>query len=304
MKRFLCFILAAAALLAIPTAASAQREYAYGQTVEVMAGWLGNPGRVVPDSPVTGCRNGVDITVRYTYFFGRNVGLFGAVSMGGISQCSPERYFARVNAADGRKFRYDDRYGLDSYHLPALIVGPAFRYDRDRLSVRPRIGVGVTAYDPDMPCYFRYSRDVPDAAPEFVRTNVNVNYYTDDYLCNGNATRYPSTSASFVAFAGLQLTYMVTNHFFLSLEASYKGVVSSIRYGTETYSTKPAYDPHSWVEAVYQYNRKGEWDVDYSAGPQVAPASRLVNMVGVSVGFGWNIGWNRYESGWYDRSRK
>lgn len=302
MKRFLLFAaLSSALFIAFQAPASAQLAYAYSNTIELQGGWLGNPYSVNGvKTTAVGIANGGEFSLRYSYFFGRYAGLSIAFSAGS-SFNDDVHYFATVNRADGDRYKYYP-YGYRNYRdgeYVGLLVGPAFRYDFGRWSLRPRLAVGVMSCSFDGFMYERYDRKDASAAPSYF--DCMSPSTSADYLFGNNT--YQTRSASFVGFAGLQLAYSVGDHFFFSLEAGYKAVVPGTHYQNMEYAAKDAYDPQTWAQSVYDSGKKGVWVPDYSAPVDSVREPRLLNLVNVSFGVGWNIGWNRNESGWYLRRR-
>lgn len=244
-------------------------EYAYGSSLEIQTGLSTMPFAIKGDAKTAlGLYGGGDFQLRYTYFPGKHWGFFTSFSVNGGS-ASDKTFFYTVNNADGDRFIYNTDHFYHSqnngYIAISFQLGAAYRYDFGRLSLRPRLGLGVADYD----LYtINYAR-VPRAGGETVNFTYKIGDKTIDYLPN------PYTSngrTSFVSSAALQITYSIGNHFFISAECGAKAFLND-----------------------YYYYRT----VEDAAGIRTESAILPRLLFNCNFGIGWNIGWNRNKSGKY-----
>jgi len=298
--------------MTLSLSASAQRyyadgmqEYAYGSALELQGGFAGSIYNVNGEAgKASGLARGGEFKLRYTYYPGRHWGFFFDLTADNTS-ANGLNYFKVLNKADGAAYRYarNGYYGYGTFEdasLVAIQTGLAYRYDFGQWSLRPRIGVGIGSYSTTSDSYVRYKRDDSGDAT-FHYTYMNND--SRDYI-EGNPTVYSGSSVPvLVTSASLQLTYSIGHHFFFSLEAGGKFCPTTIYGKRVTSQTKDAYNPQTWVEAVYDSELIGMKVED----PDTAVSENFSRMAGsmfnVNLGIGWNIGWNRYVSGKYARRR-
>lgn len=263
-------------------------------------GWCGTPYKLAgQERKAVGLANGVDFTLRYSYFFGRYAGAFFSLS-GGVSGANARNYFKTANRADGDKYIYNPEYA-DSFsstsYLPIFLAGPAFRFDWMAWSLRPRLGIGVgrAVYDSD---FYTFStradkmlaggtlREISSGGGEYL-SEEDSRYALSDHV------------TSFALGASLQLAYTMRQHCYIYVEAGVTSLLSGVCRSTSYYSAKSAYAPENWAQAVYDSDKIGQAVIDDSH----AAVNREDGIAGLnltaSFGIGWNIGWNRNENGWY-----
>lgn len=268
------FILAAlAATLCSLDSEARQRsyplEYAYGSSLEIQTGFSTMPFAIKGDAQTAlGLYGGGDFQLRYSYFPGKHWGFFTSFSVNGGS-ASDKNFFYTVNQADGDRFIYDQEHFFYSsnngYSAISFQLGAVYRYDFGRLSLRPRLGLGVADYDLNTISYTR----APRAGGEIESFTYRIGDKTIDYLPN----RYTSNGrTSFVSSAALQMTYSIGSHFFISAECGAK----------------------AFLNDYYYYRSVGDAN---TVRTESAILPRL--LFNCNFGIGWNIGWNRNKSGRY-----
>ena len=294
MQRFktiaLCILLMlACAPLFSKSRTKADLRYAYGSTIDLQLGYSLMPYSVAGEARnACGASSGTVFQMRYTYFFGKRFGAFASYSFD-QGDAPFEQYLGQVNRADGAIYKYEGVYYSDAmnYFANSFFVGVAYRYDFGRWSLRPRVGIGVTNFDMSAFCYSTYSRQ--DETP------VSYHSYSiisdrKDYMKSGSSV--PDLNC-LAGYAGVQITYSVASHFFLSFEVSakcYNNRKLDFQHTVKQY--KPAYNPSNWSEALVYYDLRDSVVPDDSSAKTVS--SRLPYAIfDASVGIGWNIGWNR-----------
>lgn len=310
MKKLLIISATLLALAASTDHANAQcREwalpYGYGSSLEMQIGWAGGPFSINGEQKTaSGIANGVDFTLRYTYYIGRYVGIYGSLS-GGSRSAGAMNYFNVVNKADGNKYVYNGNYNGDynySYYLPLFMVGPAFRYDWSRWSLRPRVGIGVgrLTYYSD---YYDYSLRSDHVLAGATLRELGAG--RSDFLAETDSYRYSQEHScgitSFAAGGSLQLAYTFRQHCYIYLEAGCTALVSPASKTDTYYPSMDAYHPENWAQAVYMSEMAGKKTIDYDNGVEATTRCIAGLNVTASIGIGWNIGWNRNENGWYWR---
>lgn len=305
MSRTTSILSAAVALLLLSTAAQARQrpyrsnppqEYAYGFSLDIQAGPAGMPYVIRGDErAATGMSGGGEFQLRANYYFGRHWGAFVSYSYNGGS-AAPVNFLSVVNRADGDFYKYsgDQGFWFDNcmgYEVSTLLAGAAYRYDRGQWSIRPRVGIGAASSTLSSSPYVRLDR--ADGTPLIQYIFTDEPKSNDFYDDQRNYCRW-----GFAAYAGVQATYTFRHHFYFSFECGFKAFTANRNYSREAYDYRPAYHPENWPEAVAQEELRNSYEVDLSSC-RTSPASRPWALLNINFGIGWNIGWNRYESGRY-----
>lgn len=309
MKKFCLVTVALMALCASSFPVYSQNRvpflpYGYGSALEMQLGWAGSPYVVTGQSRKSvGLANGIDFTLRYTYYIGRSAGIFCSLS-GGASGADMRHYFKNVNRADGDRYVYNpNSFGnySSSYYLPVFLIGPAFRYDWNAWSLRPRLGIGVGRIVFNNDYYTFNHRDGTGLAGATLR---ELSTGGREYLAEEDY-RYgvPGAVTSFSLGASLQLAYTLRQHCYIYFEAGVTAHLSDVTRCTSYYGVMDAYNPGNWAEAVYDSDKIGMQTVDGEHSARNREDGIAGLNITASAGIGWNIGWNRNENGWYRRRR-
>jgi len=305
MKKILYTIsVVAAILVAATSSASAQNlEYAYGHSIEILGGWAGTPFTVNVDArKATSIACGADFGGRYTYFFGKHFGIYGQLMLAG-TDANERNYYSTVNKADGNKYSYNpySSYVQESNsYSPTMTAGAAFRYDKGKLSVRPRVGVGFAIYDNDCDgTYIRYDRNDHTTPGSYYYTIYREPSY--DYIVSDYSSNTVCDMPTFLVQASLQLTYTIRTHFYFSAEAGCNYMTAPMEKVRGYYDAVSAYNPETWVDAVADSDYKDVVVPDYNHPHETSTMTRVGSLLYFNIGVGWNIGWNRNERGWYNR---
>ena len=294
MHRFKTLAMFAAMLLSTALSFGQKRSntdlrYAFGSTIDLHSGFSTMPYSVTGDAGKGyGATSGGNFMMRYSYFFGKHVGVFGSYSFDG-GDAEMNDYFRAVNNADGDRYKYDitsSRYAMN-HCLNSFFAGVVFRYDFYKFSLRPRMGVGVSNFDMYSFSYDRYNRKEGSLATNY---NYSIISSRPDYIMSDNGE--PDLNC-LSGFAGLQLTYSVASHFFFSIECSVKCIYNrKLGYRRTEMQYKPAYEPENWSQALIEYNLKGSYVTDSDTAQSIS-ASLPFAVINANIGIGWNIGWNR-----------
>lgn len=271
--------------------------YGYGHTIEMQLGWAGSPFAIDGEARrARGMATGADFDLRYSYFFGRHFGAYAQVEFAQTS-ASQEYFFGVVNRADGNKYKYSNEFykGYSDMksrsYSPLVSVGGVYRLDFGQWSFRPRVGMGFGSFKDQGYSYMRMSRDGELKSQMFFdQTQVRPQL---DYM---EAYFGRKRSPAFFLSLSAQLTYTIRNHFFFSVEAGLKDIPTTVAYVNETYKSKYAYNPQTWVEAVQESDYIGQYTKDPSTVTSDAIAPSIGSLLNLNFGIGWNIGWNRNDN--------
>lgn len=203
-------------------------------------------------------------------------------------------------------YKYDLEHYCSGWHdaysetASTLTAGAAFRYDFGQWSLRPRVGLGFGDYSFNSYSYTRYDRNNASATPTYHHTYAIVS--SNEYLVDNNRS-YLGDRAVFVGEASLQLMYTLNSHFYFSAELAAKAMPVRAEIVTDSYKMKNAYEPETWVEAVYTSDLQNNYVIDDSSKTTTSYGMAFNGIFSAKLGIGWNIGWNRNESNWYSRRR-
>lgn len=271
--------------------------YAYPTTVELSLGYAGAPYQVNGDAGrAFGMMNGVSAFFRFTGMFTKHFGGFFQIGVSG-GNASDLGYFGTLNRADGDKYRYGGE-GPDFEYLPMLLAGPMVRFDFNRLSIRPRVGMGVTWFSTYENSYYRIGRDADYRTAPATYFHNYYSHPANDYLVENGSYSDNYFIPSFVVAPSLQLTYTPKTHFFLSFEAGYNIATRKMAKTIYRAESVDAYNPETFVEELYLSDRIGTW----MEGPSSIVdkiEGRIADSFYLNFGIGWNIGHNRNQKGRY-----
>lgn len=254
-------------------------EYAFGHTIEVGGGctWL-----MAGTSPTAGG----DFNFRYTYFWGKHFGVFGQFGLSGHSKRITDIFNTLDPSFEYEPMRFASKH--PSTAVSHITVGLAYRLDHGIWSFRPRIGIGFGNHEQSQYSYYRFHESSTSDTPE----RVNVSTTT------GNGSMADYGIGTVTLSAGLQITCSVCDHFFLFAGVDGLLMPTSWNVTEEIYSTeRTTYD--NWVQAVLS-----SFDEPYKATHYLGSTSsrhKMCGTLGLNIGIGWNIGYNRNNNGKYGR---
>lgn len=289
MKHFLITFIAFI-LFALPDGYAQLYEYAYQNTIEFGIGTSHDyqTYNTFPDKGLGmfgrggGIDNaGIDLSLRYTRFFSRHWGAFFELGFDNL-EVGDEAIseYLEKNKAKNDPYDYftipeficwcsDDNGSV----YPHLMVGPTYRYDFGRWSLRGRVGMGYTRF--------------LNSGAEYHKKNGDDVKWVDYAICDKRGeTIYNYDKRCFSLKPSIQLTFTPRRHMFISLEVSYLSTFMRANVSEKTYTFKP------WEgvpEGDYLYYNQGTWNLD----SQKVFSTKIGNPLAIRFGFGWNIGWNQ-----------
>ena len=174
--------------------------------------------------------NGADISLRYTRFFNEHWGAYieGEYEYNTVKR---SRYFGKVKSLDNGTYKYNwFKTGATTPELsfPGIFAGCVYRYDINRWSLRPRVGIGMTDMLFEKSRYYRPPVKETDAERQAV-------------MIHPAATDKEGEDFSRILAAckaGMQFNYSLSRHFHIGADLDLTIFMQRHEYTTRIYNTQ------------------------------------------------------------------